>query len=198
MKKTVWSAKVAMLSAVAVVLMLIEFPLPFIAPPFYKLDFSEIPVLLGGFALGPLAAVIIEFIKILLNFLMDGTLTMGVGETANFFVGVAFSLPAALIYKHKKTKMSALLGLVVGGVIMVVIGAFVNAYILIPAYGKAFHMEIANFVDMGRAIHPSIDSFSKLVLLCVVPFNAIKVVFVSVVTMLIYKPLSPILKGKTK
>lgn len=198
MKKVSWCVKVAMLSAVAVVLMLIEFPLPFIAPPFYKLDFSELPVLLGGFALGPLAAVVIEFIKVLLNLLINGTITMGVGESANFIVGVAFVLPAAVIYKRNRTKVSAITGLIVGGIVMVVLGAFVNAYLLIPAYGSALHMEMSQFVDMGRAIHPSIDSLLKLVLLCVVPFNALKVIIVSVITMFIYKPLSPIIKGKTK
>ncbi len=198
MKTVQWCVKVSMLSAVAVVLMLVEFPLPFIAPPFYKLDFSELPVLLGGFALGPLAAVVIEFIKVLLNLLINGTITMGVGESANFIVGVAFVLPAAVIYKRNRTKVSALTGLVVGGIVMVVLGVFVNAYLLIPAYGSALHMEMLQFVDMGRAIHPSIDSLWKLVLLCVVPFNALKVIVVSVITMFIYKPLSPILKGKSK
>lgn len=195
-KKVDWLVKVAMLSAIAVVLMLFEFPLPFIAPPFYELDFSEIPVLLGTFALGPLAGVVIEFMKVLLNLLINGTITMGVGEAANFLMGIAFVLPAGLIYRHNKSKKSAILGMVIGGVCMVAIGALVNAYILVPAYGKALSISTQQFVEMGTKIHPSIDSFAKLVILCVVPFNTIKVILVSLAMTFIYKPLSPILKGK--
>ena len=196
MKKTEWIVKVAMLSAVAVVLMLIEFPLPFIAPPFYKLDFSEIPVLLGTFALGPIAGVVIEFIKVILNLLINGTITGGVGEAANFVVGVAYVLPAGLIYKKFKTKKAASLGMLAGGVVMVALGAVVNAYVLIPAYGSALNMPMEAFVNMGKSIYPSIDSLAKLVIFCVVPFNALKVIIVSLLTRFIYKPLSPILKGK--
>lgn len=196
MKKTEWIVKVAMLSAVAVVLMLIEFPLPFIAPPFYKLDFSEIPVLLGTFALGPIAGVVIEFIKVILNLLINGTITGGVGEAANFVVGVAYVLPAGLIYKKFKTKKAASFGMLAGGVVMVALGAVVNAYVLIPAYGSALNMPMEAFVNMGKSIYPSIDSLAKLVIFCVVPFNALKVIIVSLITRFIYKPLSPILKGK--
>ena len=94
--------KIAMLAAVATVLMLVEFPLPFIAPPFYELDFSEVPVLIGAFAMGPLAGAIIELIKILLNFVLNGTVTAGVGELGNFIVGCALIVPAAMIYKKSK------------------------------------------------------------------------------------------------
>lgn len=194
--KTKWMVKVAMLSAVAVVLMLLEFPLPFIAPPFYELDFSEIPVLVGAFALGPAAGVVIEAIKVILNLLINGTITGGVGEAANFLVGIAFILPAGIIYKRNKSKKTAAIGLVVGGVLMVVLSCFVNTYILIPAYGAAMGLEISAFVKMASAIHPSIDSLWKMILLCVAPFNAIKVVLVSVITTLLYKHISPILKGK--
>ena len=196
MKKTEWLAKVSMLSAAAFVLMLFEFPLPFVAPPFYELDFSEVPVLLGAFALGPVAGLVIEFIKVILNLLINGTITAGVGETANFLIGIAFVVPAGIIYKKKKSKKTALLGMIVGGTIMVALGAVINAFVLIPAYGNALQMPLSAFVDMGAKIHPSIDSLWKLVLLCVVPFNVIKVIIVSLITNFIYKPLRPILKGK--
>ncbi len=198
MKKTEWVVKVAMLSALAVILMLFEFPLPFIAPSFYQLDFSEVPVLLGAFALGPFAGVVIEFLKILLNIFINGTKTAYVGEFANFLIGISFVVPAGMIYKRRKTKKTALLGMIAGGVVMVALGAAVNAYILLPVYGKAFQMPTEAFVDMGSKIHPAIDSVEKLVLLCVVPFNALKIVFVSLITNFIYKPLSPILKAKIK
>ncbi len=192
---TKWMVKVAMLSAVSVVLMLIEFPLPFIAPPFYKIDFSEIPVLIGTFALGPLAGVVIEFIKVVLNLLINGTITGGVGEAANFVVGVCFVLPAGLIYKYRKTKKWAVMGMIAGTVIMVVTGVIVNTYLLVPAYGNALGMPIDAFVDMGKAIHSSVDSLFEMVLYCVAPFNALKCIIVSVITAFIYKPLGKIFKA---
>lgn len=131
-EKTRTMVEIAMLSAIAVVLMLFEFPLPFIAPPFYELDFSEVPVLIGAFALGPWAGVIIEAIKILLNLVINGTITAFVGEIGNFIIGVAFVLPAALIYKHKKSKKTAMIGLATGGIIMIVASCFINVFILLP------------------------------------------------------------------
>jgi len=192
--KAKWMVEVAMLSAVAVVLMLLEFPLPFIAPPFYELDFSEVPVLVGAFALGPVAGVVIEGIKVLLNLALNGTITAGVGEAANFLVGIAFVLPAGIIYKHRKTKANAILGLIAGGFVMVVLSCFVNAYMLIPAYGAAMGLDMNVFIKMAAEIHSGIDSIFKMVLFCVVPFNAVKVILVSVVTIFLYKHISPILK----
>ena len=105
-------AKIAILGAVAFILMLFEFPLP-VAPSFYKFDFSEVAVLIGAFALGPAAAAMIEAIKVLLNILFNGTITMGVGELANFLIGCALSVPAALIYQKNKSKKTAIKGMVV-------------------------------------------------------------------------------------
>ncbi len=194
--KVQWMIKVAMLSAVSMILMLFEFPLPFIAPPFYELDFSEVPVLLGSFALGPAAGIAVEVIKIVLNLLINSSITAGVGEFANLVVGISFVLPAGLIYRNKRTKKSAILGMTIGSFAMVVMGCFLNVYMLIPAYGAALKVPIEGFVEMGAAINPSVDSLWKLVLICTVPFNMLKAVLVSVITMLIYKPLSPVLKLK--
>lgn len=193
-QKTVWMVKVAMLAAVATVLMLFEFPLPFIAPPFYELDFSEVPVLLGGFALGPGAGVAVEGLKIVLNLLINGTVTAGVGETANFVTGVVFVVPAVLIYRRHKTKGNAVLGLVVGGATMVILGCFINAFVMLPVYGKAFGMPIDAIVGMASSIWHGIDTLFEFVILCVAPFNIIKVILVSVITIILYKPLRPILK----
>ena len=190
-----WLVKVAMLGAVATVLMLLEFPLPFIAPPFYELDFSEVPVLVGAFALGPVAGVVIEAIKILMNFLINGTITAGVGELANFVIGVSFVLPAALIYKRKKSKKSAVIGLVIGGLTMVILGCFVNAFVMLPVYVKALGIPMNVLVGMAAKIHPSIDSVFEFVALCVVPFNLLKAILLSVITIILYKPMSPVLKG---
>lgn len=194
-KNLQWLIKVAMLGAVATVLMLFEFPLPFIAPSFYELDFSEVPVLIGAFAMGPMAGVAIEAIKILLNFLINGTITGGVGELSNFVLGVVFVLPAAIIYKKHKTKKSALIGLIIGGLIMVVLGCFINAFVMLPLYSKL--MPIDAIIAQAAAIWPVIDNTFKFVLLCVAPFNLIKVIILTFVAMLLYKRLSPLLKVKT-
>ena len=188
-------AQIAMLGAVATVLMLFEFPLPFIAPPFYELDFSEVPILVGAFAMGPLAGVAIEAIKILLNFVIKGTITAGVGEFANFILGCAFLLPASLIYRQKKTKKRAIIGMALGTVIMTVAGCVMNAFVLLPAYGAAFGMPVDAFVQMGTAINKSINSLFTFAVLAVGPFNLIKGILDSVIVMLIYKRIRVILKG---
>lgn len=179
--------KVAMLSAIAVVLMLLEFPLPFIAPPFYEMDFSEVPVLIGAFAMGPLVGIIIEAVKVLLNLVINGTITGGVGEMANFAIGCAFIVPASLIYKFHKTKKSAFIGLGIGMLVMAALGCILNAYVLLPAYGKALNIPIDVFIGMGQAIHPSIDSIMSFVLLTVLPFNILKGLLSSLIVILIYK-----------
>ena len=185
---------IGVLSAIAVVLMLFDIPLGFL-PSFYKIDFSEVPVMIGSFALGPVAGVMIEFIKILLNLLINGTDTAGIGELANFFIGCSIVVPASIIYSRKKTKKGAVLGLVIGTLLLTIVGSLLNAYILLPAYGAAFHMPIDRLIAMGTAINPSINSMSTFILLAVVPFNLLKGVLVSIITILLYKKLSPIIKG---
>ncbi|MCC8161613.1 MAG: ECF transporter S component [Lachnospiraceae bacterium] len=186
---------VGMLGAISVILMLFEFPLPFIAPSFYELDFSEVPVLIGAFALGPEAGVLTELLKILLNLVINGTNTAFVGELGNFIMGCAFVLPAALIYKHKKTRKTAILSLVVGVIFMTAASLLVNALLLLPAYAAAFGMPIQTFIDMGAEINPNVNGIWTFVLLTVAPFNLVKGILVSIVTMLLYKYISPILKG---
>ncbi|MEE3481610.1 MAG: ECF transporter S component [Lachnospiraceae bacterium] len=187
--------QVAMLSAVATVLMLIEFPLPFIAPTFYEIDLSEVPVLIAGFAMGPVAGIVTEFLKVLLHVLIKGTSTAFVGDFANFIIGCAFVVPAALIYKHHKSKHSALIGMIAGTVIMAVVGVLMNAYVLLPAYGKAFNMPIEAFIEMGAAIHPAVNSVMLFCILLVAPFNLIKGAVDTLITMLLYKKISILLKS---
>ncbi|WP_138264094.1 ECF transporter S component [[Clostridium] hylemonae] len=186
-------AQVGMLGAIATVLMLFEIPLPF-APAFYQIDFSEVPVLIGCFAMGPLAGAAVEFIKIMLNFAINGTITAGVGEAANFLIGCALVIPAGLIYRRKRTRTGAVAGMVSGTVIMTAAGCFLNAFILLPAYAKAFEMPIDALVGMGSAINKSITDLFTFVLFAVAPFNLLKGVLVSVIVLLIYKKISPILK----
>ena len=193
--KTRTLVEIGMLGAIATVLMLFEFPLPFIAPPFYEIDLSEVPVLVGAFALGPVAGATIEFVKILINLLINGTATAFVGEIGNYILGCSFIIPAALIYKKKKSKKNALIGMIIGTITMTVFGCFLNAYVLLPTYAAAFGMPIDAIIGMGTAINPSIDNIMTFVVIAVAPFNIIKGIAVSVVTMLIYKHISPILKG---
>ena len=185
---------VAMLAAVAVVLMLFEFPLPFL-PPFYKIDASELPVIIGAFAMGPLAGVAIEFLKILLNLLIVGTTTAFVGEFANFLIGCSYVVPASMVYYYRKSKKNAVLGLALGTLCCAVVGCFLNAYLLLPAYSKAFHMEIEALIAMGTAANKAINSMLTFVLFATAPLNILKCGIVSIITMLIYKPISRILKG---
>ena len=186
-------AQIGMLGAIAVVLMLFEIPLPF-APSFYEIDFSEVPVLIGAFAMGPMAGVLIEFIKIILNLCINGSVTAGVGELANLAIGCAMVFPAAMIYKRKKTKKGAIAGLVTGTLFMTFAGCFINAYVMLPTYAKAFGMPIEALVGMGSAINASITDLFTFVMFAVVPFNLLKGVLVSVIVLLIYKKISPILK----
>lgn len=190
-------AKIGILGALSCIIMLFEFPIP-IAPPFYELDFSEVVVLIGGFALGPGAAVCIEGLKILLNILLNGTVTMGVGELANFIIGCSFVLPATILYWKRKTRKTALLGLFIGILVMTIVASLVNYFILIPAYVFFLSpaMTLDKIISMGQVIFPSIDSLSMLVLLCVIPFNLIKGILVSTIVSFSYKKIAPLLKNK--
>ncbi len=185
-------AKVGVLGAVATVLMLLEFPLWF-APSFYELDFSEVPVLLGAFALGPAAGAMIELVKILINFVVNGTDTGGIGEFANLLIGCSFIIPAGLIYKKHKTIKTAILGLIVGTISLAIVGAFLNYFLLLPVYSKIYGAPIQAFIDMGNVINPAITDLKTFVMYAVVPFNLFKGIVVSAMVILIYKRLSPIL-----
>lgn len=178
---------IAVCSAIATVLHIFDFPLPFLAPGFYKLDFSELPVMLCGFYLGPSATVFCEALKILLKLLLKGTSTAFVGDMANFVVGCAMVVPAAIIYHVKKTKGSALTGLVVGTLIMTVFGSAFNAVYLIPKFSELFHLPLENILAMGNAINPAVSSLTSFVFICVMPLNLLKGAVISVLTLLLYK-----------
>ena len=182
-----------MLAAIAVVLMLFEIPLPF-APSFYEIDFSEVPVLIGCFTMCPLAGAAIEFLKIMLNFAINGTVTAGVGEIANFLIGCAMVIPAGIIYKKVRTRKGAIIGMITGTLIMTFAGCFLNAFVLLPAYGKAFGMPIDALVGMGTAVNAHITSLTTFVVFAVAPFNLLKGVLVSIIVFVIYKKISPIFK----
>lgn len=186
-------AIMALMSALAIVLNLFSFPIPFIAPSFYKMDLSEIPVLLGGFMLGPVAAVIIELIKILLNLLINGSTTGGVGEFANFCIGCALTVPASIIYIRNKTRKNAIIGMIAGVILMAILGAYMNYYVMLPLYEN--FMSLEQIIEAGAAINPAISTKWNFCWFAVAPFNLFKGAAASLVTGLIYKRVSILLKG---
>ena len=186
-------AQMGMLAAISVVLMLFEIPLPF-APAFYEIDFSEVPVLVGSFAMGPLAGAGIEFLKILLNFAVNGTDTAGGGGFANFLIGCALVVPAALVYRKRRTKSGAVIGMIVGTAFMTFVGCFLNACVLLPAYAKAFGMPMDALVGMGAAVNHYITDLTTFAVFAVAPFNLLKGFLVSLIVLLIYKKIRPVLK----
>ncbi|MBQ5608579.1 MAG: ECF transporter S component [Oscillospiraceae bacterium] len=187
---------VAICSAIAAVLHMLDFPLPFLAPEFYKLDFSELPVMLCGFYLGPSAAVACEAVKILLKLLLKGTSTAFVGDFANFVVGCSLVLPAAIVYHTKKSRASALWGLVLGTVVLTTFGSFFNAVYLLPRFSQLYGLPLDSIIAMGSKINNSIQSLQSFVLLAVAPLNLIKGTAISVLTLLLYKRVARPLFGK--
>lgn len=188
-------AMIGMFSAIASVLMLFEIPMPF-APFFYKLDFSELPVLIGTFAFGPAAGVMIEFCKIILKLLFKSTGTAFVGELANFAVGCSFIVPASIVYLFRKNKKNALIGSIVGTLCMTVFGTAFNAVYLLPKFAQLYGMPLDQLIGMGTEINPYITNITTFVIMAVAPLNLIKGAAVSCVTLLVYKKLSPILKAQ--
>ncbi len=185
-------ARIAILGAIAFVLMLFEFPLPF-APSFYQIDLSEVAVLIGTFAMGPVEGVIIEALKIVLHILFHGTTTAYVGELANFIIGCAFIVPAGIIYKHHKTRKTAMIGMITGTLCMALAGSLINYFVLLPMYSTLYGMPMDTIIAMGTAIFPAVKNMFSFVCLCVVPFNLFKGAVVSVLTGILYKHVSPIL-----
>ena len=177
-----------MFGALAAVLMLFEFPLVFIAPSFYGLDLSEVPVLVGAFSMGPVAGVIIEFVKILIKLVIKPTTTGFVGEMANFVIGCSLVVPAAMIYHTKKSKKSAMYGMIVGTIVMALAGIMINAVVMLPFYSKVMPLE--SIIALGAAINPAVSNIWTFAAICVGPFNLVKGVVVSVVTSLVYKRIS--------
>ncbi len=186
---------IAVCSALAAVLHMLDFPLLFLAPEFYKLDFSELPVMLCGFYLGPSAAVACEAVKILLKLLLKGTSTAFVGDFANFVVGCSLVLPAVILYHIKKSRTSAILGLAAGTVILTIFGSAFNAVYLLPKFAQLFELPLETIIAMGAKINGNIHSVSSFVLLAVAPLNLIKGIMISVLTMLLYKRIARPLFG---
>ena len=189
------AASVGLLSAISAVLMLFELPMPF-APSFYKLDISELPVMIGAYAFGPSAGVLIEFIKIVLKLFMKGTSTAFVGELANFAVGSSFVIPAATLYYANRTKKTAIKSCILGTICITIFGTAFNALYLLPAFAKLYGMPLEAILSMGAEVNSLAgDNIVTFVIACVAPLNLIKGTVDSVITLLVYKRISPVLKG---
>lgn len=174
-------------AAISAVLHILDFPLLFLAPEFYKLDFSELPVLLAGFYLGPSATVACEGVKILLKLLLKGTSTAFVGDFANFAVGCSFVLPATVWYHAHKSRHSAVIGLMLGTLCMTVFGTAFNAIYLLPKFAELYGISMESILAMGAKLNGNIHSIPTFVMICVAPLNLIKGALVSLLTMLLYK-----------
>lgn len=184
-------AKISLLSAIAFLLMVfVEFPLP-LFPAFLKFDLSDLPALIGGFAMGPVTGIIIEFIKNLLHFFFNST-TGGIGNLANFIVGIGFVVPAAMVYSARRSRKGALIGMAVGTVVMTLLASLANYYILIPLYAKVYSMDA--ILNMMAQANKAIVDIKTYIVYAVIPFNILKAVVVSAITLFIYKKVSPILQ----
>lgn len=180
-----------MFGAVAAVLMLFEFPLPFIAPSFYGLDISEVPILIGTFTMGPVAGGVMELVKILVKLLLKPTSTGFVGELANFCVGCSLVIPAGVLYRLKRTKKGAVIGMVTGTAVMTAMAIVLNVLVMLPFYSTL--MPLDTIIAAGAAINPAISNEWTFGLLAVGPFNLIKGLVVCLITALVYKRVSIII-----
>lgn len=181
----------AVLSAIAFVLAFFEFPVP-LSPSFARMDLSDLPALIGAFAYGPVSGVLIELVKNALQLLTSST--GGIGELANFIMGSSFVVAAGLIYKHHKTKKTAILACLIASVIMGVVATVVNYFILLPVF-EAF-MPLDQLIASFGEFMPFIKTKLDVVLFNAFPFNLLKGIGISIVTTLLYKRLTPILKGR--
>lgn len=186
---------VAILGALGATLMLFDFPI-FVAPSFYKFDLGDLPCLLGAFALGPVGAFFIQVIKILVKLLLKPTSTAFVGEFAAFICSTAYCVSAANIYQFNKTRKTAIIAMIVGSLFMTIISCLANYFIIIPAYVKMYNIPLETIISMGQAIFPIIKDKLGFVLCCVLPFNLIKALIIDVLTFVLYKHISPLLKAK--
>ena len=182
--------KISILSVIAYLIMFLEIPVLFF-PGFLKIDLSDIPALIGAFAMGPAAGIMIELIKNILHFITKTT-TGGVGELANFLVGIALIIPAAIAYRQYQTKKAAVIGMIIGTLVMGITGGLANYYILLPFYAKIMPME--QIIAWSAAANGAIVDMKTLIFYAIIPFNIIKGIVVAVVTSMLYKKISPILK----
>ena len=186
-------SSIAVLGALGAVLMLFDFPIA-IAPSFYKVDLGDLPCLIGAFALGPVPALFIQIVKIIVKLLFKPTSTAFVGEIAAFLFSSVYCVTAAFIYQKNKNRNSAIKAMVIASVVMAIFATIGNYLFIIPAYVNMYHIPLEAIIGMGSAIFPIISDKFTFVLCCVLPFNLIKALIVDVLTFILYKRISPLLK----
>lgn len=184
---------IAMFSAISAVLMVFEIQLPF-SPSFVKFDFSDLPVMLGGFLIGPFAGGIIVFMKILLHFLLNGTTSFFVGDLSNLLLTLSFVLPASFIYQQKKTKKTAIQGLLVSIICTSLLAIIFNLFLIFPLYLKVLNLKMVDLINMIHVVNPLVKDVFTMIVFSLSPFNLFKYSIVSMITMLSYKKLSILFK----
>lgn len=183
--------KISLLGAVSFVIMMLKLPLP-LFPNFLTIDFSDVPALIGAFALGPVEGVIIQLLKNILNGAITGSQTAWVGELANFLVGSAYVFTAGIIYKRHKSRKTAVVGMLFGILAMTLVATVFNYFVLIPLYAKLFG-GMDKIVAAGAAVNPLIKDYNTFILWAIAPFNMVKGIIIAGITIPLYKGLSPIL-----
>lgn len=184
---------IAMFSAISAVLMVFEIQLPF-SPSFVKFDFSDLPAMLGGFLIGPFAGGIIVFMKILLHFLLNGTTSFFVGDLSNLLLTLSFVLPASFIYQQKKTKKTAIQGLLVSIICTSLLAIIFNLFLIFPLYLKVLNLKMVDLINMIHVVNPLVKDVFTMIVFSLLPFNLFKYSIVSMITMLSYKKLSILFK----
>lgn len=184
---------IAMFSAISAVLMVFEIQLPF-SPSFVKFDFSDLPVMLGGFLIGPFAGGIIVFMKILLHFLLNGTTSFFVGDLSNLLLTLSFVLPASFIYQQKKTKKTTIQGLLVSIICTSLLAIIFNLFLIFPLYLKVLNLKMVDLINMIQVVNPLVKDVFTMIVFSLLPFNLFKYSIVSMITMLSYKKLSILFK----
>lgn len=184
---------IAMFSAISAVLMVFEIQLPF-SPSFVKFDFSDLPVILGGFLIGPFAGGIIAFMKILLHFLLNGTTSFFVGDLSNLLLTLSFVLPASFIYQQKKTKKTTIQGLLVSIICTSLLAIIFNLFLIFPLYLKVLNLKMVDLINMIHVVNPLVKDVFTMIVFSLLPFNLFKYSIVSMITMLSYKKLSILFK----
>ena len=187
-------AFIGLMGAVSAVLMLFRFPIPFM-PPFLSFDLSGLMEMLGGFMFGPMAAACIIVVKILLQLVMQGSFSLGTGELQNLILSCSYVLPALIIYHRNKSKKKAITGMAVSTIFVSVMAVFTNLYLIIPFYVKLFGMSMDDIITMCRTVNPAMKNVTTMAVFGLLPFNLIKYGVTSLVTFIVYKRLSRVIKG---
>ncbi|MBC8590052.1 ECF transporter S component [Wansuia hejianensis] len=194
LSKETWNTrnmvKVSVLGVISMVLMFFDLSVWF-APSFLKLDISDLPALIGSFAMGPMAGVLVQLLKNLLNLLIEGSMTGGVGELSNFLVGSTLVYISGLVYYKNKSFKRAVLGLGIGVLVMTFFASLSNYFVVFPLYSKL--MPLDQIIEAASLVNRFVVDYKTLILYAVVPFNLLKGTVVSIITLLVYKRVSPIL-----